>query len=55
MKKNEPKKPLPKFDFVTLDSEKLGKVTGGLPPGDGLGCTCNTKSVCSTDGTDDPC
>jgi hypothetical protein len=51
MKKAQPKKPLPKFDFVTLDSEKLAKVAGGLPIGGGG--TCGTQSVCHVDGTDD--
>lgn len=41
------KKSLPKFRFVTLGEEELGKAVVG---GD---CTCGTWSVCHIDGTTD--
>jgi hypothetical protein len=41
------------FDARTLDDSELSLVAGGLPPREG--CTCGTRSVCHSDGTDDSC
>lgn len=47
MKNKNDRKPLPKFQSVTLGPDDLRKAVGGLI------CTCGTQSVCHVDGTDD--
>jgi hypothetical protein len=60
MKTTESKKPLPKFEFVTLDDDQLGKVVGGNMTNITVGgvriregMTGRTSSVCDADLVED--